>query len=82
MVSMAHENPVLAFRLAKRWTRKQFVDELEQRTGVSISTKMLGHVERGYRYFGGKVAVAVEQAFKIKVSAQRAVELSHESRAA
>jgi transcriptional regulator with XRE-family HTH domain len=82
MGTMAHDNPVLAFRLAKKWTRKQFVEELERKTGVSISTTMLGHVERGYRYFGGKVAVAVEKAFKIKVSAQRAVEISTEDRAA
>jgi hypothetical protein len=82
MPAMAHENPVLAFRRAKGWTRRQFVEELFARTGVSISTTMLGHVERGYRYFGGKVAVAVERAFKIKVSEQRAVELSHDGRAA
>jgi transcriptional regulator with XRE-family HTH domain len=79
-LGMSHHNPVLAFRLKQGWTRKQFIDELEARTGIRISKQMLGHVETGTRYFGGKVSAAIEQAFGIKVTDQRAVELRSESR--
>jgi transcriptional regulator with XRE-family HTH domain len=81
-LGMTHQNPILAFRQAQEWTRKQFIDELEARSGIRISKQMLGHVETGTRYFGGKVSAAIEQAFGIKVTDQRAVELRSEGQPA
>jgi len=78
------EHAIKTLRDKRKWTQKQFADELERLTGVRVGIAMIGHVENFIRNFSYADCVEIERAFKIPVAKIRTPEslLRTSSRAA